>query len=59
MYSNFLQSWIHHQSVITEDVPPGALGMGRAKQTNVLGWVLKKRKGTKSAEAAAKKEGST
>jgi bifunctional UDP-N-acetylglucosamine pyrophosphorylase/glucosamine-1-phosphate N-acetyltransferase len=46
-------------SVITEDVPPGALGMGRAKQTNVLGWVLKKRKGTKSAEAAAKKEGST
>ena len=46
-------------SVITEDVPPGALGMGRAKQTNILGWVLKKRKGTKSAEAAAKKEGST
>ena len=45
-------------SVITEDVPPGALGMGRAKQTNILGWVLKKRKGTKSAEAAAKKEGS-
>jgi bifunctional UDP-N-acetylglucosamine pyrophosphorylase/glucosamine-1-phosphate N-acetyltransferase len=45
-------------SVITEDVPPGALGMGRAKQTNILGWVFKKRKGTKSAEAAAKKEGS-
>ena len=45
-------------SVITEDVPPGALGIGRAKQTNILGWVLKKRKGTKSAEAAAKKEGS-
>ena len=45
-------------SVITDDVPPGALGVGRAKQTNILGWVLKKRKGTKSAEAAAKKEGS-
>ena len=44
-------------SVITEDVPPGALGIGRAKQTNILGWVLKKRKGTKSAEAAAKKKG--
>lgn len=45
-------------SVITEDVPAGALGVGRAKQTNILGWVLKKRKGTKSATAAAKKEGS-
>ncbi|MFM8843685.1 MAG: bifunctional UDP-N-acetylglucosamine diphosphorylase/glucosamine-1-phosphate N-acetyltransferase GlmU [Actinomycetota bacterium] len=45
-------------SVITEDVPPGALGIGRAKQTNILGWVLKKRKGSKSAQAAANKEGS-
>jgi bifunctional UDP-N-acetylglucosamine pyrophosphorylase/glucosamine-1-phosphate N-acetyltransferase len=45
-------------SVITEDVPPGALGIGRAKQTNILGWVLKKRQGSKSANAAAKKEGS-
>ncbi|NBV11589.1 MAG: bifunctional UDP-N-acetylglucosamine diphosphorylase/glucosamine-1-phosphate N-acetyltransferase GlmU [Actinobacteria bacterium] len=44
-------------SVITEDVPAGALGIARAKQSNILGWVLKKRKGTKSAEAAAKKEG--
>jgi bifunctional UDP-N-acetylglucosamine pyrophosphorylase/glucosamine-1-phosphate N-acetyltransferase len=40
-------------SVITEDVPPGAMGVGRAKQRNVLGWVLRKRSGTKSAEAAA------
>lgn len=45
-------------SVITEDVPPGALGIGRAKQTNILGWVMKKRKGSKSAQAAEKKEGS-
>ena len=44
-------------SVITEDVPPGALGIGRAKQSNILGWVFKKRNGTKSAEAAAKREG--
>ena len=44
-------------SVITEDVPAGALGIARAKQSNILGWVLKKRKGTKSAEAAAKQEG--
>ena len=45
-------------SVITEDVPPGALGIGRAKQSNILGWVMKKRQGSKSAQAAAKKEGS-
>ena len=43
-------------SVINEDVPAGALGIGRARQVNILGWVLKKRKGTKSAEAAEKKE---
>ena len=40
-------------SVITEDVPAGAMGVGRAKQRNVIGWVLRKRSGTKSAEAAA------
>jgi len=45
-------------SVITEDVPSGALGIARARQSNILGWVLKRRKGSKSAEAAAKKEGS-
>jgi bifunctional UDP-N-acetylglucosamine pyrophosphorylase/glucosamine-1-phosphate N-acetyltransferase len=39
-------------SVITEDVPPGAIGVGRSKQRNVIGWVLRKRPGTKSAEAA-------
>ena len=39
-------------SVITEDVPAGAIGVGRAKQRNVLGWVLRKRPGTKSAKAA-------
>jgi bifunctional UDP-N-acetylglucosamine pyrophosphorylase/glucosamine-1-phosphate N-acetyltransferase len=30
-------------SVITEDVPPGALGVGRAKQRNIEGWVARKR----------------
>ena len=39
-------------SVITENVPAGAIGVGRARQRNVLGWVLRKRKGTRSAEAA-------
>jgi bifunctional UDP-N-acetylglucosamine pyrophosphorylase/glucosamine-1-phosphate N-acetyltransferase len=40
-------------SVITKDVPPGALGVGRAEQRNVPGWVQRRRAGTKSAEAAA------
>ena len=42
-------------SVITEDVPAGAIGVGRAKQRNVIGWVLRKRPGSKSAIAAEKK----
>lgn len=44
-------------SVITEDVPAGAIGVGRAKQRNVIGWVLRKRPGTKSAQAAEAKKG--
>ena len=43
-------------SVINEDVPAGAIGIGRSRQVNILGWVLKKRKDSKSA-AAAKKAG--
>jgi bifunctional UDP-N-acetylglucosamine pyrophosphorylase/glucosamine-1-phosphate N-acetyltransferase len=39
-------------SVITEDVPPGALGLGRARQRTVDGWVLVRRPGTGSARAA-------
>ncbi|NBP91588.1 MAG: bifunctional UDP-N-acetylglucosamine diphosphorylase/glucosamine-1-phosphate N-acetyltransferase GlmU [Actinobacteria bacterium] len=41
-------------SVITEDVPAGAMGVGRAKQRNVLEWVLRKRPGSKSADAASR-----
>jgi len=41
-------------SVITEDVPAGAMGVGRAKQRNVLDWVLRKRPGSKSADAASR-----
>ena len=40
-------------SVITEDVPAGAMGVARAKQRNVIGWVMRKRSGSKSAEAAS------
>jgi bifunctional UDP-N-acetylglucosamine pyrophosphorylase/glucosamine-1-phosphate N-acetyltransferase len=39
-------------SIITEDVPAGSIGVARAKQRNVLGWVLRKRAGTASAIAA-------
>ena len=30
-------------STITEDVPAGALAIGRARQRNILGWVKKKK----------------
>jgi len=40
-------------SVITKDVPAGALGVSRAEQHNVEGWVERKRPGTKAADAAA------
>ena len=39
-------------SVITQDVPPGAMGVARAPQRNVSGWVRRKRPGTPAAEAA-------
>jgi bifunctional UDP-N-acetylglucosamine pyrophosphorylase / glucosamine-1-phosphate N-acetyltransferase len=40
-------------SVITEDVPPGAMAVARGKQRNVEGWVERRRAGTASAAAAA------
>jgi bifunctional UDP-N-acetylglucosamine pyrophosphorylase/glucosamine-1-phosphate N-acetyltransferase len=39
-------------SVITQDVPPGAMAVARATQRNVSGWVARRRAGTPSAEAA-------
>ncbi len=39
-------------SVITADVPAGALGVNRAQQRNIEGWVERKRPGTTSAQAA-------
>jgi bifunctional UDP-N-acetylglucosamine pyrophosphorylase / glucosamine-1-phosphate N-acetyltransferase len=41
-------------SVITQDVPPGAMGVARAAQRNVTGWVARKRPGTPAANAAAR-----
>ncbi|MFT6563393.1 MAG: bifunctional UDP-N-acetylglucosamine pyrophosphorylase/glucosamine-1-phosphate N-acetyltransferase [Actinomycetes bacterium] len=40
-------------SVITHDVPAGAIGIGRGRQKNVDGWVAHNRPGSESAAAAA------
>lgn len=42
-------------SVITDDVPAGAMAIGRGRQVNLEGWVAAKRPGTPSAEAAKAK----
>jgi bifunctional UDP-N-acetylglucosamine pyrophosphorylase/glucosamine-1-phosphate N-acetyltransferase len=41
-------------SVITQDVPPGALAVARGRQRNVEGWVDRRRAGSASAQAAAR-----
>jgi bifunctional UDP-N-acetylglucosamine pyrophosphorylase/glucosamine-1-phosphate N-acetyltransferase len=43
-------------SVITNDVPPGALGVGRARQRNIEGWV-KRRRGTADSDGEQGKHG--
>jgi len=43
-------------SVITEDVPPGAMAVARGHQRNILGWVRRRRAGTPSAQAAERAE---
>lgn len=39
-------------SVITDDVPPGAMGVARGRQHNVEGWVARRRPGTAAHQAA-------
>ena len=39
-------------SVITYDVPPGALAVARSRQRNIEGWVSRRRPGTPAADAA-------
>ena len=46
-------------SVIVKDVPPGALGVSRAPQRNVEGWVRRRRAGTAAAQAAADAQAAT
>jgi len=43
-------------SVITSDVPPGAMAVSRAPQRNVAGWVRRRRSGSPAAQAAAAAE---
>ncbi|HEY9313083.1 bifunctional UDP-N-acetylglucosamine diphosphorylase/glucosamine-1-phosphate N-acetyltransferase GlmU [Williamsia sp.] len=40
-------------TVLTQDVPPGALAVSGGKQRNIDGWVQARRPGTPSARAAA------
>lgn len=40
-------------SVITDDVPAGAMAIGRGRQVNLAGWVMQKRPGSPAAVAAA------
>lgn len=46
-------------SVITQDVPPGAMAVARAKQRNIEGWVARRRAGTPAAEAAQMAQSAT
>jgi bifunctional UDP-N-acetylglucosamine pyrophosphorylase / glucosamine-1-phosphate N-acetyltransferase len=46
-------AYIAAGSSINEEVPSGALGIARARQRNIEGWVERKRPGTKAAKAAA------
>jgi bifunctional UDP-N-acetylglucosamine pyrophosphorylase/glucosamine-1-phosphate N-acetyltransferase len=41
-------------SVITQDVPPGAMAIGRAQQRNIAEWVQRRRPGSGAADAAAR-----
>jgi bifunctional UDP-N-acetylglucosamine pyrophosphorylase/glucosamine-1-phosphate N-acetyltransferase len=46
-------AYIGAGSTVTKDVESGELGVTRAVQRNLVGWVEQKRPGTKSAKAAA------
>ena len=43
-------------SVITDDVPPGAMAVARGRQRNVEGWVRRRRPGSAAALAAQRAE---
>lgn len=45
-------------SAVTEDVPAGALSVGRSRQRNIEDWMTTRRPGSKWADAAAQSDGS-
>jgi bifunctional UDP-N-acetylglucosamine pyrophosphorylase/glucosamine-1-phosphate N-acetyltransferase len=46
-------------TVVTTDVPPGAIAVARAPQRNVAGWVRRRRPGSAAAKAAEAAENRT
>lgn len=44
-------------STVAEDVPPGSLGIARGQQHNSLGWVAKRKPGSKFDQAAQSSDG--
>jgi len=38
-------AYVAAASIVNEDVPAGALAVGRARQRNVEGWVARRRRG--------------
>ncbi|MBA8822802.1 bifunctional UDP-N-acetylglucosamine pyrophosphorylase/glucosamine-1-phosphate N-acetyltransferase [Saccharopolyspora lacisalsi] len=46
-------------SVVTDDVPPGAMAVARGRQRNIEGWVAKRRPGTAADQAAQRALGET
>lgn len=42
-------SYVAAGSTLTDDVPPGSLALGRARQVNKIGWVRKKRAAEKKS----------
>ncbi|HEX8629905.1 MAG TPA: bifunctional UDP-N-acetylglucosamine diphosphorylase/glucosamine-1-phosphate N-acetyltransferase GlmU [Catenuloplanes sp.] len=52
-------AYIAAGSAIGEDVPAGALGVARSRQRNIDGWVVRRRSGTRSADAAQRADGQT
>lgn len=46
-------------SVITQDVPAGAIAVGRARQRNIEGWVARRRTGSAAHAAATEHDEST
>jgi bifunctional UDP-N-acetylglucosamine pyrophosphorylase/glucosamine-1-phosphate N-acetyltransferase len=51
-------AYIGAGSTVTDEVPPGALGVARGRQHNSPGWVLRRRTGTAS-ETSARAAGAT